>query len=62
MSQLQLLLFGPPHLEINRCPIELGRRKALALLAYLAVEAQPQSKRQEKARAPQHELNASVKP
>jgi DNA-binding SARP family transcriptional activator len=43
MSGLKLLLLGPPRLERENMPLELERRKALALLAYLAVtgEAQP---------------------
>jgi predicted ATPase/DNA-binding SARP family transcriptional activator len=43
MSGLKLLLLGSPRLEREGVPLELERRKALALLAYLAVtgEAQP---------------------
>ena len=43
MSILQLLLLGPPRLERDNVPVDLERRKALALLAFLAVtgEAQP---------------------
>ena len=37
MSKLKLFLFGSPQLEIDNTPIELERRKAMALLAYLAV-------------------------
>ncbi|MBI1881000.1 MAG: AAA family ATPase, partial [Chloroflexi bacterium] len=43
MSGLRLLLLGPPRVEREGASLELERRKALALLAYLAVtgEAQP---------------------
>jgi predicted ATPase/DNA-binding SARP family transcriptional activator len=41
MSQLRLHLFGPPRLELDGAPVALERRKALALLVYLAVEAEP---------------------
>jgi DNA-binding SARP family transcriptional activator len=37
MSNLRLHLFGPPHVEVGRSPIRLERRKAMALLALLAV-------------------------
>ena len=37
MSKLKLFLLDTPQLEIDGRPIELERRKALALLAYLAV-------------------------
>jgi predicted ATPase/DNA-binding SARP family transcriptional activator len=37
MSPLRLRLIGPPQLERNDTPTELDNRKALALLAYLAV-------------------------
>ncbi len=43
MSSLKLLLLGPPRLEREHVPVDLERRKAFALLAYLAVtgEVQP---------------------
>ncbi len=41
MSELRLLLFGAPHVEADGAPIELKRRKSLALLAYLALTAEP---------------------
>jgi len=44
MSQLTLYLFGPPRLEMDGNPIHLPRRKALALLAYLAVSGQEHSR------------------
>jgi predicted ATPase/DNA-binding SARP family transcriptional activator len=37
----KLLLLGPPQLEQAGEPLKIGRRKALALLAYLAVTGQP---------------------
>ena len=44
MSTFKLLLLGSPRLERKNIPVELERRKALALLAYLAVTAQPHSR------------------
>ena len=40
MSQLKLFLFGPPRLERDDEPVDLNLRKAMALLAYLAVSQQ----------------------
>jgi predicted ATPase/DNA-binding SARP family transcriptional activator len=40
VSQLALFLLGPPRLERNGRPVEIVRRKAVALLAYLAVTAE----------------------
>jgi WD40 repeat protein/DNA-binding SARP family transcriptional activator len=40
MSQLALYLLGSPRLEISGEAVAIGRRKALALLAYLAVTGQ----------------------
>jgi DNA-binding SARP family transcriptional activator/tetratricopeptide (TPR) repeat protein len=37
VSRLALYLFGPPRFECDGVPIKVGRRKATALLAYLAV-------------------------
>ncbi len=37
MSRVNLFLFGPPLLEQDGRPLEIDARKALALLAYLAV-------------------------
>ena len=37
MSRCSLYLFGSPRLEVNGEPVNTDRRKALALLAYLAV-------------------------
>jgi predicted ATPase/DNA-binding SARP family transcriptional activator/Tfp pilus assembly protein PilF len=42
MSQLKLLLLGAPRVELGDVPLHIGRRKALALLAYLAVTGEPQ--------------------
>jgi TolB-like protein/DNA-binding SARP family transcriptional activator len=36
MSELRIMLFGPPRIERDGAPVDLGRRKALALTAYLA--------------------------
>ncbi|MCC7209959.1 MAG: hypothetical protein IT323_21835 [Anaerolineae bacterium] len=44
MSILRIVLLGPPRLEFDGTVIELGRRKALALLAYLAVNEWPCSR------------------
>lgn len=37
MSRLGLYLFGAPRIELDDETVHLGRRKAVALLAYLAV-------------------------
>ncbi len=37
MSRLVLQLFGPPHIERDGKPVKVDRRKAIALVAYLAV-------------------------
>jgi DNA-binding SARP family transcriptional activator len=44
MTTLSLFLFGSPRLLVNDQPVELNRRKALALLAYLAVTNQTHSR------------------
>jgi DNA-binding SARP family transcriptional activator/tetratricopeptide (TPR) repeat protein len=60
--RLRLHLLGPPRVELDGAPIEVDTRKAIALLAYLAVTGRPQSRdhiagllwpeyRQERARA-----------
>lgn len=41
MSSLTFSLFGPPRIERDRAPITVDTRKAIALLAYLAVTRQP---------------------
>lgn len=44
MAQLALYLFGPPRLERDGVELEVDTRKALALLAYLALERQAHSR------------------
>lgn len=44
MSALKLTLFGPPRLEREGRPVEVSRRKSLALLAYLAATGQVHSR------------------
>jgi DNA-binding SARP family transcriptional activator/class 3 adenylate cyclase/predicted ATPase len=44
VSRLKLSLFGPPRLERDGQPVNLGRRKAMAMLAYLALTAKPHSR------------------
>ena len=44
MSRCSLYLFGSPHLEVDGRPVNTDRRKALALLAYLAVTRQPHTR------------------
>jgi predicted ATPase/DNA-binding SARP family transcriptional activator len=44
MTQLALRLFGTPGIEVDGQQIEIGRRKAIALLVYLAVTGQPHSR------------------
>ena len=44
MPRLTIRLFGSPELELSGRPVETDRRKAVALLAYLAVTGIPQSR------------------
>jgi predicted ATPase/DNA-binding SARP family transcriptional activator/GAF domain-containing protein len=44
MSNLALFLLGPPRIECDGEPVEIRRRKALALLVYLAVTRQGHSR------------------
>src|SRR5882724_10893770 len=44
MSHLVLYLFGPPHMERDGFPVATDTRKAIALLAYLAVTRQLHSR------------------
>ncbi len=44
MPHLKLRFFGPPRIELDGKPAQTDRRKALALLAYLAVTAKPHSR------------------
>ena len=38
MPRLDIYLLGPPRVELDANELDIPRRKALALLAYLAVE------------------------
>lgn len=44
MLSLRIFLFGTPRIEQNDKTITISRRKVVALLAYLAVTGQPQSR------------------
>ncbi len=44
MPTLKLTVFGSPQIELNGTPVQLTTRKALALLAYVAVNNQAQSR------------------
>jgi DNA-binding SARP family transcriptional activator len=44
MSRLNLYLFGEPHLERGGERMVVERKKAMALLAYLALSDQPQGR------------------
>lgn len=44
MSQLRITLFGPPRIELDGSVVTVGRRKAVALLAFLAMSGQAQSR------------------
>lgn len=44
MARLRLFVLGPPRLERDGRPVEFGLRRALALLVYLALSRQPQSR------------------
>lgn len=44
MSQMALFLLGRPRIECGGTPIQVDRRKAIALLAYLAVTAETHSR------------------
>jgi DNA-binding SARP family transcriptional activator len=37
-ASLKLKLFGPPQIELEGAPVQVDTRKAIALLAYLAIE------------------------
>ncbi len=41
---LRLLLLGPPQIERDGVPLEVDTRKAIALIAYLAVTGQVHSR------------------
>ena len=44
MSRIELLFLGPPRIERDGGPVSLDTRKAVALLAYLAVTGEGQSR------------------
>lgn len=44
MSATKLTLFGPPRLERDGQPVDVSRRKSLAMLAYLAATGQAHSR------------------
>jgi predicted ATPase/DNA-binding SARP family transcriptional activator len=44
MKRLDFYLLGAPRLTLDGVPVSLERRKALALLAYLALNSSPQSR------------------
>ena len=44
MPRLTLRLLGPPLVELDGEPVHLGRHKAVALLAYLALTRQPHAR------------------
>lgn len=44
MRVTRLTLFGPPRLEREGQPVEVSRRKSLAMLAYLAASGRPHSR------------------
>ena len=44
MPPIRLLVLGPPRLERNGRPIGLNLRRAMALLVYLAITAQPRGR------------------
>lgn len=44
MPELTINLFGYPQIALGGAPVETDRRKALALLAYLAVSGKPHSR------------------
>ncbi len=44
MSRLRLALLGPPRVELDTAPVSFDTRKALALLAVLAVRGEAQSR------------------
>jgi DNA-binding SARP family transcriptional activator len=39
MTHVHFRLLGPPQIQLDGRPVELGTRKVVALLAYLAVTA-----------------------
>jgi hypothetical protein len=41
MGELKVYLFDPPRVEMDKAPVDIQRRKALALLVYLTTTGQP---------------------
>lgn len=46
MPRLEMFLFGHPQIKIDSAPLDTDRRKAVAMLAYLAVTARPHTREQ----------------
>jgi DNA-binding SARP family transcriptional activator/predicted ATPase/type II secretory pathway predicted ATPase ExeA len=44
MAGLKIFMLGPPRVELDGAPVDIQRRKALALLVYLAVSRQAHSR------------------
>ncbi|MCG8550293.1 MAG: NB-ARC domain-containing protein [Desulfobacterales bacterium] len=44
MTQIEFKFFGPPCFRVNGTAVKIGRRKAIALAAYLAVTAKPHTR------------------
>ena len=44
MPSLKLFLFGSPQIELDGTPVHIATRKALALLVYVAINRQPQTR------------------
>ncbi len=44
MAELRLYFLGSPRVELDGAPVDLQRRKTLALLAYLAVSGRPHTR------------------
>jgi DNA-binding SARP family transcriptional activator/predicted ATPase/tetratricopeptide (TPR) repeat protein len=44
LPKLKLFLLGAPNVELDGQPADISRRKAIALMAYLAVEGQPHTR------------------
>ncbi|MFN2195536.1 MAG: hypothetical protein ACK2UW_05360, partial [Anaerolineales bacterium] len=44
MPELEIALLGPPQISLSGKQVKTDRRKAIALLAYLAVTGKPQSR------------------
>ena len=44
MEKLKIYLFGAPRFEYQDAILEISRRKAIGLVAFLALSSQPQSR------------------